>query len=201
MNTDIKAIAHEFFKNKQKNQHLVVNTIDECEIESSTYCSVSEGQLSGLHSLKAKYGDKFKEHLAEVFTDEDELYDFCGCGQKVIDVDLDSPCNLYRFGICEIGPQDKVRRSSMLVELTDDEYEEFLCYHLEDRDFNVYALCHRNKDLHQKIVDAADFHHTDDFVYFIHAPYAITDDELLKDVETILSQHPEIIQRSGLGYV
>ena len=118
--------AKEFFSTKTPRNFYKISALqDDILNEVCFHQEFSSKEVAQLMDLRKKYGeDDFFNHLGEVFEDEDVIHDFT-CGDKILGIDLDAPMRKYRFTVHFFNGEKNYDRQAM-VELTDEEYNEFM---------------------------------------------------------------------------
>ena len=192
-------LAQQFLAKKERKNYYDFKAIDE-EVSGYVYYSnaLSDDEVAQLRALKEKYGEKFTEHLDEVYDDPDIIHDLtCGC--EIVDIDIDHVAHKYACKIHELKPDSTVSTYNQDVELSDDQYAELLAWHLFDEHLTINTLRHRDNNLYLAIMRGIDnYYYQIEGYYWVDNPYVATLDEAKADADAIIRLHD--IQRDG-GYL
>lgn len=200
-NSRYTKLANDFLaKKKRKNYYEIIALNNDNLMELRFLQDFNDDDIKALRELREKYGkDDFVEHLDEVFTDPDEIYDFT-CGYEILNINLDKPFHQYRFARHElIG--DSLQKSETLVELTDEWYVRLLSYCISDVEMNMNKLRYADKALHSILIKEVDNYLCDDGFFMGCNPYLITMDETKEDANQILAENPELCKTGTIAYL
>lgn len=180
-------LAQEFLATKTRENFYDFKAQDDDFAEVCYFVNkLSDAEVAGLRTLKAKYGEDFVQHLDEVFDDPDIIHDFtCGC--EILDIDLDTVHHSYGVTLHELHPDGTVKSIPTKVVLSDDNYARLLAWHLWDEHLNMNLLRHRDEKLYNLILSETELYYTEteNDCLMIRNPYLVTLDEAKEDSELI----------------
>ena len=188
---DCLTLAKEFLATKERKNHYDFTAWDDNFGREVNCLNELTGEaVDNLRDLKGKYGEKFVEHLDEVFTDPDVIHDFTG-GCEIMDIDLDTVYHKYRIGIHELKSDGTVSNHEYEAVFSDDEYAKLVAYHSFNEHLTMNQLRHYEPTLYERVMDQADMYYNDfdNDVLCVDNPYLVTLDEAKSDFEAIVKQH------------
>ncbi|MCM1163432.1 MAG: hypothetical protein NC339_04205 [Muribaculaceae bacterium] len=161
--------------------------------------TLSPEEYSKIASLFERYAENdIHEHLDDVF--DADTVDYLSMGDELTAIDLDNPCRLYEFGLHSMLMDGSMHHGKYCLSLNDADYKKLLMLMLENQSLNYNALEYADNALYHRLKDLIDSTQTDDYFFEATSPFLVTFDEAQKDVESILSDHPEWRKGYFAGY-
>jgi hypothetical protein len=176
-----------FLSNKERTVYTEFTVFGEEYGDLRSLVALSEAQKQGILALREKYGEKdYLEHMSEVITDADELYDMC-LGYELESIDLDTPYYQYRFSRHEMEEDGHLSVHEMWIEMSDEEYNELLSLCVIHRGLTLNKLHYCHRSLYEALVCRIESSLQDLEGFFMcDCPYLVTMDEAMEDAKQVL---------------
>ena len=173
-------------ENERQYSHIVVDPYDGKTY--TFYIHHDHEELSKLRALKEKYTKDFGKHLEEAFDSSSYFYDqLMEC--DLIDIDLDTTYQCYKFGIHELLPKGTLENYTHEIVLSEDQYTELVALHLYDKHLSINLLRYYDRELYDIIINDVDaFNRSNGYYLIFENPYIITLDDAKDLAEHIVSE-------------